>query len=244
MVINAEHFLALRLLLDDPSLPTPPAPEWPGALPPGDYACAPGAGSAADRPALTFFRRSGRPYVSADGATGTVRRTLHTEFQGMACWQWDIDWDDGSGTLRSERLWLHVQGAQHFDIYSAQGQRSSYALVAEEIIPQRCPWPEPLYMAVYQTTDVTGVPDYLHQLEILEYDDEPLLQCATGICALHAAQVDADGVYHATLDWSLRDDAGDVTPPTQIRWRIHDGDRFDWLHADGSATPYAWLRNI
>lgn len=238
MVINAEHFLAMRLLLDDPSLPVAPAPAWPGALLPGDYS------STTNHHELALFQRSGRPYLSAGGATGTVHRTQHTEYQGMECWQWDIDWDDGSGTLRSERLWLQVHGDRHFDVYDAQGQCSTYALVAEEIIPQRCTWPEPLYMAVYQATDVTGLPAYLHQLEILEYDDEPLLQCAIGIGMLQAASVHADGVYQASVDWSLRDDAGDVVPPTKIRWRIHDGDRFDWLHADGKATPYAWLRNI
>lgn len=146
--------------------------------------------------------------------------------------------------MRIERLWLQVHCDRHFDVYDAQGQCSTYTLVDEEIIPQRCPWPEPLYMAVYQTTDVSGVPAYLHQLEILEYDDELLLQCAIGIGMLQAASVGADGVYQATIDWSLRDDAGDVVPPTKIRWRIHDGDLFDWLHADGNATPYAWLRNI
>lgn len=81
MVINAKHFLALRLLLDDPRLPVAPAPAWPGALLPGDYA------STTNHYALALFQRSGR----ADGATGTVHRTQHTKFQGMECWQWDID---------------------------------------------------------------------------------------------------------------------------------------------------------
>lgn len=246
MVINAEHFQALRLLLDDPSLPKPPVPAWPGALPAGEYACdaAPGPSGAIQHAVLSLFQRSGRPCLSTDGATGTVRQTLHTPFQGLECWQWDIDWDDGSGTLRCERLWLHARNGQRFDLYDAQGQCTTYTLVAEEVIAQRCLWPEPLCMAVYQATDTAHLPSHLHQIEILEYDDQPLLQCGIGCCTVNDAQTDADGIYHAMLEWSLHQDVGNVLAPTQIRWHIHDGDRFDWLHADGSATPFTWLRNI
>lgn len=247
MVLNAEYFLAMKVLLDEPGTPQLPKPQWPDALLTGKYLCD------ADRCAipawrtLSLWRHSGKPYFTCNHATGHVISSAQVQHEGVTVWKWVLEWDDGSGSMEENTLWLQVHDAQHFDLYDAQGRCNAYALLAEEELPERALWPQPLYMAVYQVeaTDAALLPPSLHTLEILEYDDEPLMQCASiGMCAFQNTHWGEDGSFHATLVWSLRDDAGHVQPPEHIQWQIQDGDHFVWILPDGSHVRFVWSRDI
>ena len=247
MVLNAEYFLAMKVLLDEPGTPQPSKPQWPDELLAGDYVCHPERCGIPNWQQVSLWQRADYILLTADNASGFVQRTIRTERNGVAWWQWEIVWDNLTGALSQDTLWLQVHDAQHFDLYDAQGRCNAYALLAEEEIPQRALWPEPLYMAVYQVeaADAALIPPFLHTLEFLEYDDEPLLQSASmGICSFQETYWDDDGCYHATLAWSLRDDAGDVQPPDRIQLQIQDGDHFVWIQPDGSRVRYTWSRDI
>lgn len=237
--MNAEHFAALRLLLDTQACPTA-APRWPGNLPAGEYRCPLAACAMPQLQTLHLCRWAGGPGLATDGSSGFVRTTGRVQ-HGDRTWEcWQIEWDNGSGTLREETLWLDIDSDTRFTLCDAQGRANRYALYAAEAAPELRFWPEPLQPGHYLAQGPAAA--QMTQLEWLDVMGEPLLQTPWGMTFLTQMQALDNGSILATVAWAHYD-GSEPDSDSRIQLRIHDAQHFTLTDAQGTATAYRWSQD-
>lgn len=237
--MNAEHFAALRELLDTQPSPTP-QPSWPGTLAPGEYRSPSEHCALPQWQTLHLCRWAGAPGLGSDGSSGFVRSTARVPHgnQGWECWQ--VDWDDGSGTLRATTLWLRIDSDTRFTLCDDQGRANRYVLHAAEAAPEARFWPEPLQPGHYLAQGPATA--QMAQLEWLDVMGEPVWQTPWGISFLGQMQTLDDGHILATVAWEHYDGSASAGEQ-RIQLRVHDAQHFTLTDAQGTTTSYRWSQS-
>jgi len=239
-VLNPEYFSTLREFLEpEPGHEPPEPPAWPGELREGCYHC---AEADCQRPALNpldLCEWAGAPGLTCTGVSGYVQASTEVEHLGQSMLRWELSWDDGSGGLRDETLWLHIDSDESFTLHDAQGRSNRYRL-QQPAMRQAIFWPEPLLAGHYQASG--PAPAGMQSLILLEFMDGPALQTAdaAAMTGLRCMQFQADGSLQATISWVWMDGSG-VEPETQIALQIRDAEHFCLTDAQGQSTVYRWV---
>lgn len=233
--MTPEYFAAMRLLLD--SEPTPPEHvQWPGELVAGTYCCTSDCCAMPQLNPLALCRWAGKPGFASDGRSGFVRSTTTVQ-QGehtLQCWQ--LDWDDGSGTVHEDTLWLDVHGDEAFTLYDQQGNANHYVLQEAEWVDERF-WPEPLEAGHYRAEG--PVPADMAQLELLPILDDPGLQTPSAITCLTQMIELSDGDISALTQWCYYD-GREPASENRITLHIADAHHFTLTTEQGLSIDYCW----
>lgn len=220
----------MQLLLDAEPAPAEPVP-WPADLTAGMYDCPSDPSTLCP---LHLSRWAGQPGLSTEGASGYVRASQVVQQGVHTLWRWQVEWDDGSGTLRAQTLWLQVHSTSAFSLIDAQGLARDYVLQQADVDELRF-WPAPLEAGHYRAQDTA--PEGMEQLELLEVVDDAGLQTPSGITCLTQMQTLADGGIQANTQWFFYDDRA-PEPESRITLHIADARHFTLTTAQGLRTRY------